>query len=457
MSLFSKSKGIGITEGAILPNMVRYALPIMFTNVLQLFYNSADMYVLGNFCDDPNALGSVGCTGSLINMILGIFIGLGAGVSVTLAQSLGAGNKERSSKIVHTALCLSVILGAVVTAIGNIIAVPLLHLMNTPDEFIDGASLYVKIYFWGSIGNITYNFFSGILRSRGDTVRPLVFSMIGGVINIILNLISVIVFGMGVEGVAIATIVSQLISAILAVVHMTRLDDECRLDFKRLAIDRSVLIQLVKIGLPAGIQGSLFSVSNMLLQSGYNSLGPVAVNANTAGMNVDSYIYNILNSFYHTCLTFCSQNFGAKRFKRMKRVCFCGAGIVTVLGIVLGVCAYMFSDELVGIFNRDPEVLEMARYRLMIVGLPYFLCGLMDVGSALLRSIGYSLNSLLVTFFGSCVFRIVWVYTVFEAYHDIRVLYLVFPISWFITSLTLYVMFFFCYKREKRMREIELK
>lgn len=456
MSLFSK-KNISITEGRILPNMIKYALPIMFTNVLQLFYNSADMFVVGNFCADENALGSVGCTGSLINMILGIFIGLGAGVSVALAQSLGAGNKERSSRIVHTAFCLAIFLGAVVTLIGNIIAVPLLHLMNTPSEFIDGATLYVKIYFWGSIGNITYNFFSGILRSRGDTVRPLIFSMVGGVINIILNLVSVVGFGMGVEGVAIATIVSQLISAILVIIHMTRLKDECRLDFKKLGIDRSVLVQLIKVGLPAGIQGSLFSVSNMLLQSGYNSLGPIAVNANVAAMNVDSYIYNILNSFYHTCLTFCSQNFGARKFGRMKKVCFCGAGIVTVLGIVLGVAAYVFADPLISIFNKNPEVIEIARYRLMIVGLPYFLCGLMDVGSALLRSIGYSLNSLLVTFFGSCVFRIVWVYTVFQAYHEITVLYLVFPISWFITSFTLYLMFFICYKREKRLREIDLQ
>lgn len=456
MSLFSK-KNISITEGRILPNMIKYALPIMFTNVLQLFYNSADMFVVGNFCADENALGSVGCTGSLINMILGIFIGLGAGVSVALAQSLGAGNKERSSRIVHTAFCLAIFLGAVVTLIGNLIAVPLLHLMNTPSEFIDGATLYVKIYFWGSIGNITYNFFSGILRSRGDTVRPLIFSMVGGVINIILNVISVVGFGMGVEGVAIATIVSQLISAILIIIHMTRLKDECRLDFRKLGVDRSVLVQLIKVGLPAGIQGSLFSVSNMLLQSGYNSLGPIAVNANVAAMNVDSYIYNILNSFYHTCLTFCSQNFGARKFGRMKKVCFCGAGIVTVLGIVLGVAAYVFADPLISIFNKNPEVIEIARYRLMIVGLPYFLCGLMDVGSALLRSIGYSLNSLLVTFFGSCVFRIVWVYTVFQTYHEISVLYLVFPISWFITSLTLYLMFFICYKREKRLREINLQ
>jgi putative MATE family efflux protein len=456
MSVFSK-KNIGIIEGPVLPNMLKYAFPIICTNILQLFYNSADMFVVGNFCDDKNALGSIGCTSSLIHMILGIFIGLGAGVSVILAQSIGAGNKERAIKIVHTSFCLSIVLGIFVTVIGNIIAVPILHAMNTPEEFIAGASLYVKIFFCGSVANITYNFFAGILRSRGDTVRPLLFSMAGGIVNIILNLIFVLLFGMGVEGVAIATITSQFISAVLVIIHMTKLNDECRLDFKKLGFDASVLKQLVKIGLPAGIQGSLFSVSNMILQTGYNSLGPVIVNANVAAMNVDGYIYNILNSFYHTCLTFCSQNFGAKRFDRVKKVCVSGAGSVIVIGLALGVFAYTFSDTLVSIFNSDPEVLQYAKYRLMIIAIPYCFCGLMDVGSGLLRSIGYSFRSLIITFLGSCVLRIVWVYTVFAAFPDVRVLYLTFPISWFITAVILLVNFFFCYKKEKRNMLIDLK
>lgn len=456
MSIFSK-KNIRITDGAVLPNMLKYALPIMLTNILQLFYNSADMFVVGNFCADKNALGSVGCTGSLIHMILGVFIGLGAGVSVILAQSIGAGNKERSSKIVHTSFCLSILLGVVVTVIGNLIAVPILHAMNTPDEFIDGASLYVKIFFCGSIANITYNFFAGILRSRGDTVRPLLFSMAGGIVNIILNLIFVLVFGMGVEGVAIATIASQFISATLVIIHMTKLDDECRLNFKRLAIDFKVLRDLLKVGLPAGIQGSLFSVSNMVLQTGYNSLGPVIVNANVAAMNVDGYIFNILNSFYHTCLTFCSQNFGAKKFERVKKVCISGIGAVSVIGLMLGIFAYVFSDPLVSIFNSDPEVLRYAKYRLLIVAIPYCFCGMMDVGSALLRSIGYSLRALIITFLGSCVLRIVWVYTVFSRFADVRVLYLAFPISWVLTAAVLLTMFYFCYKREKKMLLNELK
>lgn len=456
MSLFSK-KDIKIIDGPVLPNMLRYALPIMLTNILQLFYNSADMYVIGNYCKDPNAFGSVGCTGALINMILGVFIGIGAGASVVLAQSIGAGNKERASKVVHTVFCLSIILGAIVTVIGNLLARPILEAMNTPIEFLDGAALYVQIYFCGSIANIMYNFFAGILRSRGDTVRPLLFSMAGGIVNIVLNIIFVRLFNMGVEGVAIATITSQLISAVLVIIHMNRLDDECRLQFKKLSIDLSVLKQLVKVGLPAGIQGSLFSVSNMLLQTGYNSLGPVIVNANVAAMNVDGYIYNILNSFYHTCLTFCSQNFGAKRFDRVKRVFITGISSVSVLGLVIGIGVYVFAKELVGIFNPDPEILVYAKQRLALVALPYFLCGLMDVGSGFLRSIGYSFRALIITFLGSCVLRIFWVYTVFPMFNDVRALYVVFPISWFVTAATLLITFLACYKKEKKMMEINLK
>ncbi len=456
MSLFSK-KDVNIIDGPVLPNMIKYAIPIMLTNILQLFYNSADMFVIGNFCSDKNALGSVGCTGSLVNMILGVFIGLGAGVAVTLAQSLGAGDKEKARKIVHTSFCLAIILGVIVTILGNIVAAPILRAMNTPSEFINGATTYVKIFFLGSIANILYNFFAGILRSRGDTVRPLLFSMAGGIVNIILNLIFVLVFKMGVEGVAIATITAQFISATLVIVHVSRLNDECRLEFSKLSIDFSILKQLVKVGLPAGIQGSLFSISNMLLQTGYNSLGSVVVNANVAAMNVDGYIYNILNSFYHTCLTFCSQNFGAKRFDRVKKVFFTGTASVTILGLALGIFVYVFAAPLVGIFNSDPEILVYAKQRLALVALPYFLCGLMDVGSGFLRSIGYSLQALIVTFLGSCVLRITWIYTVFPKFNDVRALYVVFPISWLVTASILFVMFFIGYKKEKKMIVNRLK
>ena len=456
MAVFSR-KNINIIDGPILPNMFKYALPIMLTNILQLFYNSADMYVIGNYCKDPNAFGAVGSTGALINMILGVFIGIGAGASVVLAQSIGAGDKERSSKVVHTIFDLSLILGAIVTIVGNVLARPVLEAMNTPVEYLEGAVLYVKIYFCGSAANIMYNFYAGILRSRGDAVRPLLFSMAGGIVNIILNIFFVRSFNMGVEGVAIATIAAQFISSFLVIGHMRRLNDECRLEFKKLSIDVSVLKQLVKVGLPAGIQGSLFSVSNVLLQTGYNSLGPVIVEANVAAMNVDGYIYNILNSFYHTCLTFCSQNFGAKKFDRVKKVFIVGTASVTVIGTVIGVLVYAFADQLVGIFNPNDDILVYAKQRLALVALPYFLCGLMDVGSGFLRSIGYSFRALVITFVGSCVLRIFWVYTIFPMFNDVRALYVVFPISWFVTAATLLVTFLVCYKKEKKALLIDLK
>lgn len=449
MSAFIKRKEIMITEGNLLGNMIRYSIPIMLTNLLQLFYNSADMFVIGNFCDDPNAIGSVGCTGSMISLILGIFIGLGAGVSVTLAQSIGANDRERSEKVVHTSFLLAIILGVAVGFVGYYSSVPLLKLMNTPAEFMAGSSKYVKIYFCGSVANVMYNFCAGILRSRGDTVRPMLFSMVGGVVNVILNIIFVVSFGMGVEGVAIATVVSQFISAILTVIYMTTLKDECRLRFSKLGIDKDVLVSFIKVGIPAGIQGSLFSLSNMLLQTGYNSLGAIAVNANTAAGNVDAYIYNILNSFYHTTLTFSSQNFGAKKHGRVKRVALLSSVCVTVICLALGVLAYLFSDTLVGIFDSDPQVLALAKSRLLLVGVPYFLCGLMEVGTALNRSIGYSFNSLIITLFGSCIFRVVWMYTVFAKYKNIEVLYLVYPVSWILTSAVLFIVFFVCYKRQK--------
>ena len=457
MTFFSK-KNISIIEGHVLPNMIKYALPIMFANVLQLFYSSADMMILSNFCADSNARGSVGCTGALINLIFGVFIGLGAGVSVTLAQSIGAGDKEKSSKVVHTAFCLAVVLGAFVTVFGILMTEPLLKLNNTLPDFFDGASLYVKIFFCGSIANMIYNFFSGILRSRGDTVRPLIFSMVGGVVNVALNFIFVKFFAMGVEGVAIATIISQFISAALVIRHMCKLDDECRLDFKKLAFDIPSLKQLIKIGLPAGVQGSLFSLSNMVLQWGYNSLGVAAiVNANSAAMYIDGYIYNILNSFYHTCLTFCSQNFGAKRFDRVKKVCYWGVSLASVIGLLMGVAVVVFAKPLLSVFNVTDEELGYATTRLIIIGLPYFLCGIMEVGSALLRSIGHSFKALIVTFIGSCVLRVAWVFTVFASFAKIEILYLSYPISWFVTAATLLLMFFFSYKQEKKMLINELK
>lgn len=449
-SALTRKKEIQITEGKLLGNMIRYAIPIMLTNILQLLYNSADMIVIGKFCEDPNAQGAIGCTGSLISLIIGLFIGLGAGVCVTLAHSIGAKDDDKIAKTIHTSIALALVLGVIVSIVGFFLAPKLLVLMNTRDDHIAGATLYIQIYFLGSIPHIMYNFCAGIMRSRGDTVRPLIFSSIGGIINVILNIIFVCIFHMGVEGVAIATIASQTISSVLSLIYLSKLNDACRLSFKKLAIDKNIMIKFLKIGIPAGIQGSLFSLSNVMLQSGYNSLGTLFVNANAAANQVDGYLYNILNSFYHVVLTFASQNYGAKKTKRLKRVFVLGVAIAITVGLTLGIFVYVFSDPLVGIFNSDPEILSVSKYRLLYVGLPYFLCGLMEIGTAMLRSIGYSLFSTVITFFGSCLFRIIWVTKIFPHYNTVASLYIVYPISWTVTFISLTVAYVFCYRYNKK-------
>ncbi len=455
--LASRKKEINITEGPIFSGMMRYAIPIMLTNVLQSLYNSADMWVIGNFCHDESAFGAISCTSSMINLILGLFIGLGAGVCVTLSHNIGSRDDGKISKTVHTAVLLALILGVAVSVLGIFIAPTLLALMNTRESFMAGAVLYVRIYFMGAVSNIMYNFCAGMLRSRGDTVRPMLFSMAGGVTNVLLNLFFVVVCKMSVEGVAIATITAQTISAALSLWHLMGLKDSCRLVISKLAIDRSILIKLVKIGLPAGIQGCMFSLSNVILQSGYNSLSDIAVNANAAANNVDAYLYNILNAFYHVTLTFASQSYGARKTKRLKKVLVYACVVCTILGTFLGLLSYIFSDQLVGIFNSDPNVLKEARNRLLFVGAPYFLCGLMEIGTAMLRSIGYSSISTVITFVGSCLFRIVWVFNVFPMYNTLPMLYIVYPLSWGFTFVMLTVAYVICYKRNQRHMAMMLK
>ena len=445
-----RKRELKITEGPLLGSMLRYAVPVILTSLLQLLYNSADMFVVGNFCDDPNALGSIGCTGAMINLILGLFFGLGAGVCVVLARAIGSGDEQKIVRTIHTSVTLSVIMGVLVGIIGYVLAPTVLDWMNTGEEFLAGATSYMRIYFLGAVGNLLYNFCVGMLRSRGDTINPLIFASIGGLVNILLNLVFVIGFDMGVSGVAWATIISQYVSAALSIIHMMRLKDSCRLDLRRLCIDWRMVKDFMRIGVPAGLQGMMFSLSNVVLQTGYNSLSPVHVNANSAAGQVDGYLYNILNAFYHTTLTFASQNYGARKPKRLKKVFITGAGCVTVIGIILGTLIYTFSDPLVGIFDSDPAVLAIAKYRLMLVALPYFLCGLMEVGSAMLRSIGFSLTSTIISFFGSCLFRIVWVMTVFSAFKDVTVLYMVYPISWTLTFAASVIVYVILYRKKVR-------
>ncbi len=450
MSLAKKHLQPSITEGKMLGSMIRYSIPIMLANVLQLLYNSADMFVLGNFCSDPNAIGAVGCTSALINLVLGLFIGLGAGVCVTVAQSLGAGDNDRVSRAVHSSVLLAILLGVVVTVIGVVMSPVFLGWMRTDAVFFEGAALYMRIYFLGSVGNLLFNFLAGILRSKGDTVHPLIFSSLGGVVNILLNLLFVIAFDLGIAGVAIATIIAQALSALLSLIFLMRLDGPCRICIRRIRLDGAVVGQFIRYGLPAGIQGSFFSLSNVILQGSYNLLGPLYVNANAAASQIDAYVFTAMNAFYHVALTYGSQNFGAKQYDRVKRA-FGGALLcVSVVGLTLGILSFVFARPLVSIFNDDPAVIEVARVRLLYVGAPYFLCGIMEVANGTMRSIGASLAAMIITFIGSCLLRIIWVFTVFRALMTIEVLYWIYPLSWIATFIALTLVFFLLLSRHIR-------
>lgn len=455
--MLSAKKELQITEGKILPNAIRYTIPLILTNLLQVFYNSADMFVLGNYCENEYALGSVGCTGSLISLILNLFFGFSAAVSVLVSKAIGANNKKLAQRTVHTAVLLAIMFGVIVSFIGIAFTPTFLRWMGTQTEYFDGAVKYMQIYFAGSIANLLYFFTAGISRAKGDTVRPLIFSSIGGACNVVLNLIFVLVFNMDVDGVAIATVSAQCIQVALMLGYMfsRKADDPCGLKLKRLRFDYNIFTELFRIGTPLGLRSCAFALSNVVIQTGVNSLPPVCVTAHTASSNVETYIYNILNAFHHTTLTFASQNYGARNFKRMKKSMYTLMAAVTVIGLVLGVIATVFAEPLVSIFKNDPEVMAIGKIKLQYIALPYLICGLMEVLSAMLVSMGYAGLSTVISLAGACGIRIAWVYTVFQSSKTLETLFLSYPISWTVTSIVLFISVLHFYK--KKMLHFEEK
>ncbi len=437
------------TEGKLFLPLVVFTLPVLASGVLQFLYNAADVFVIGKFVGDE-ALAAVGSTGSLSNLLTGLFIGFSVGASVAVSQYIGSGELEDARQTVHTSMLLSLVLGVIISIIGYNISRPLLILMDSPkDDVLPLATQYIKIIFLGMPAQMVYNYGASILRAKGDTKNPLIFLTISGVLNVVLNLFFVIKCGMGVAGVAWATIISQYLSAVLVTVLLCRLKDACRLNFKELRIHPDKLRKIVTIGFPAGIQSILFSISNILIQSSINSFGKVAIAGNTAASNVDGLIYIACNSFYHAALTFTGQNMGAGKFGRVKKTCAMCLLLVTVIGLAISGVCWVFGDELLALFSDTPNVGEYGKIRLLYVGMPYFLCGIMEVMSGMLRGLGASTVSTVVSLLGACAFRIVWIAFVFGAYHTTEVLYLSYPVSWIITSAGLFV----CYLIVLRRRE----
>lgn len=447
----SKSYQINMTEGNILPKIIKFSIPLMLSGMLQLFFNAADVIVVGRYAGDE-ALAAVGSTGALINLLINLFIGISIGASVLMGQAIGARDYNDAQDSLHTAMLTGLIGGIIMIFVGQVVSRPMLELMQTPDDVIELSSLYMKIYFMGMPGFMLYNFGAAILRAAGDTKRPLYYLFVSGIVNVILNLYFVIVLKMSVDGVAYATIISEAISAILIVICLMRSDGYLNLSLRKLKIDGKKFIEMLKIGIPSGFTGIVFSVSNMLIQSSINSFGKLVMAANTAASNLEGFVYNAMNSIYQTALAFASQNMGAKKLDRVDDVLKKSLLVVSGVGLFFGVGAYLLGEILLRLYTPNQEVIDIAMLRLMVISTSYFLCGIMDVYSGVIRGMGFSFTPMLVSMFFVCAFRVFWIYTIFERFHEQWVLYISYPVSWTITIIA----YFFTYKivRKKAKEKI---
>ncbi|HBN83414.1 MAG TPA: MATE family efflux transporter [Clostridiales bacterium] len=439
--MFARNRNMDMTNGPMFGKILLFALPIMVMNILQLMFNAADMIVVGQFAG-KQPLAAVGATGALINLMVNLFMGLSVGTSVIVAQDFGARDYKAISRSVHTSISISVIGGIFVMIVGLVFCEPLLRYMGTPEDIIDLSTLYMKIYFLGMPANMVYNFGAAILRAVGDSRRPMYYLMISGAINVILNLFFVIVLHMTVDGVAWATVISQYISLVLIILSLLHSEGAIKLIPKQLCIDLEKLKTIVRIGIPAGMQGILFSFSNILIQSALNSFGSTMVAASTASSNIEGFISTTSNAYYNAAITFTGQNMGAKKYKRIDTT----AKIVTILifatWIIVGGLTILSGRSLLRFYVSEPEVIDLGMKRLRIMMAVYFTGGLMNVYPGLIRGMGYSVLPMVVTLIGACVMRIIWLATIFTWYPTIEVLFACYPVTWGLTAFGHIICFF---------------
>ncbi len=437
------SYNLDMTTGALLPKMLRFALPLMLSSLLQLLFNAADIAVVGKFAGD-NSLAAVGSTSSLINLMTNVFLGLSIGANVLSAKYTGAGDKERTSQVVHTAVTISLISGVVLTVIGLVFAPQFLALMKSPDEVIGLASLYMRVYFLGMPAMMLYNFGSSLLRSKGDTKRPLYYLTAAGILNVLLNLLFVIVFRMDVAGVALATIISQYMSAGLVFRCLLKEEDEAfRVVLKKLKIDGPTLWGLVRIGVPAGLQGVVFSLSNVVIQSSINGFGKIIMAGSSAAASIEGFVWVSMNAFHQAALTFTGQNIGAKKYSRINKILFCAEGCAMVAGLVFGNLAFLFGRPLLSIYTDSAESINAGMVRLAIICTTYLLCGMMDTIVGSIRGMGYGVTPTIVSMIGACGLRLLWIATIFQIpkFHTPEVLFTSYPVTWTLTLLAHLVCF----------------
>lgn len=441
---------IDMCNGNLFWKILKFSIPLALMGILQLLYNAADLIVVGNFSGDKDALGAVGSTSALINLIVNLFMGLSVGTNVVVAKLYGSKDYSKLSSIVHTSLLSSFIIGILLGVFGYLFSGNLLHLMHNDLKL---SKIYLEIYFIGMPVNLLYNFAAAILRAVGDTKRPLYYLTISGIINILLNLLFVVAFNMSVAGVAIATVISQVVSCVLVMITLFKTKQPYRFRFHELRIDGKALWEITKIGLPAGIQSSIFSISNVIIQSSVNQFGTIAMNGNSAAQSVEGFVYTSMNSVYHAALAFTSQNYGAKCEKNIKKITIYSLIIVTMIGLMMGVPLFIFGKQVLTIYTKIPEEIKVGYIRLHYLCLPYFLCGIMDVMVGILRGLGYSTVPMIVSILGVCGFRILWIYAIFyqitdfSSYTHLNYLYISYPISWIITFVAHLISYYICSRK----------
>lgn len=444
-----KSYEIDMCNGPLLGKIMLFTLPLMLSGILQLLFNAADVIVVGRFAGNE-ALAAVGSTGALTNLLVNLFIGLSVGANVLVARYYGGKQEEEVSRTVHTSMLVSGVGGVILTLIGITAAKPLLLLMDTPENVIGHSVLYMRIYFVGMPVMLVFNFGSAILRAIGDTRRPLFYLIIAGVINVVLNLFFVIVLHLGVAGVALATVISQCVSTALIVRCLMQSEGCFKLSLDKLHMDWDKFKKIAAIGFPAGIQGSLFSISNVLIQSSVNSFGSVAMAGNTAGSNVEGFVYTAMNSVHQTAVSFTGQNLGGRRYDRIRVIVLECLLFVAVIGLVMGNGAVLLGHQILGFYSSDPEVIAYGLQRMKIICTLYFMCGMMDVMVGCIRGLGYAIMPMIVSLLGACVFRVIWIYTIFQWDRTLRTLYISYPISWGLTAAAHLVCFVVVFRKLRK-------
>lgn len=434
-------------NGSILDKLISFSIPLMLSGILQLLFNAVDIIVVGRFTGSE-ALAAVGSTTALINVFVNFFIGISLGSNVLAARFFAAGKDKEMSETVHTAITLALISGVGMGIIGVLAAKGALMLMDTPDNVLNLSTLYMRIYFVGMPFFMLYNYGAAILRAVGDTKRPLLFLIISGSVNVVLNLIFVIRFHMGVAGVAIATVISQAISCVLVLRCLYRTESSYQLRFSRLGMKAKYVKQIFQVGVPAGIQSTIINFSNVLLQSSVNSFGSVAMAGYTAANNILGFLYVSINSVTQACMSFTSQNYAVRRFKRMDKILLECLGLTVAVSLVFGGGSYLFGSELMHIYTKSADVVACGVDIMLYTTVTYFLCGMMDLFPGALRGMGHSAVPMILSVIGTVGTRIVWIYLVFPYHRALDFLFISYPVSWLLTIIMQVICFYFVRKKE---------